>query len=421
MGIRRNLALQSLTHTLSRGMGFLFFLVLARLLGAEHFGRFSFALGVGALLSIFMEFGLEPLIIKWTARGRHTLVAAAVRLRLISSAGILVLLLAALPFVPRADTLLLALMGLFFALQTLMQTHSFAFQGMEKMEWELGVSGLQKAGAIALALLLVTLRPAPEMGALSLVVSALAGLAAARWIVRRRRLAVLDFPLPGKSWTIPGADLKAVLRESLPLVVMAVGWSIYFKIDVVLLKLFVEDRDIGLYSSAYKLLEGMTIFPSILLAAIFPALSRRAVADPARARRLFRQALILLLPAAALLALALRQWGGRLILALFGPDYLEAAPLLAILALALLALFPGYLVTKSLLAYDRNLLFAGITLAAAGLNVGLNLVLIPRLGAAGAAWATVATESFVTLACGIAVQVIQTSNRTSVTAGRAAG
>jgi O-antigen/teichoic acid export membrane protein len=42
---------------------------------------------------------------------------------------------------------------------------------------------------------------------------------------------------------------------------------------------------------------------------------------------------------------------------------------------------------------QRTMMF--ISMTGAGLNIALNLLLVPRLGIDGAAWATVATEAFV--------------------------
>jgi len=412
MGIRKNIAIQTLTQTLGRGLGFLFSLIVARKLGAGQFGVFSFTLSLGTLFSILMDLGLDPLIVKWTARQQDALVASVFRLRLAASLGIFALIIIVAALVPDLSFWTLALIGLYFVLQINLQTHVSCFQGIERMEWETGAITLQKTSAILLALGLLWFLPIPQMGALGLALSVAAGLGLARWFSDRLAISALEWPARGQQWFPSRDHLRLIFRESLPLAVVLVAWSVYFKIDVILLKAFVSDAEIGYYSSAYKILEGLTIFPSILLVAIFPALSRRSVQDEPRARGLLGQAFFLLAPAALLIWFVASRWSPLLIEIVYGSAYAPASPLLNILALALLALFPGYLFTKSLLAYDRNALYAGITVAAALLNIGLNLYLIPRLGAAGSAWATVVTESLVTLSCGISVFVILSRKRT---------
>ncbi len=54
--------------------------------------------------------------------------------------------------------------------------------------------------------------------------------------------------------------------------------------------------------------------------------------------------------------------------------------------------YVNYLLTQSLIATGRERFHAIGAAVCAGVNLGLNLLLIPTWGPAGAAWATVATE-----------------------------
>jgi O-antigen/teichoic acid export membrane protein len=132
-----------------------------------------------------------------------------------------------------------------------------------------------------------------------------------------------------------------------------------------------------------------------LLAATFPPLARAQGA----ARRSWER-----LVAAALLALGLGcglacyLLDGRII-AIFGAGFGRAAVSLRVLALGLPLLFLNYGLTHFLIARDlgrKNLAFSAAMLV---VNVGLNLVAIPRLGGPGAAWATVLTEAALTGCC----------------------
>jgi Na+-driven multidrug efflux pump len=75
-----------------------------------------------------------------------------------------------------------------------------------------------------------------------------------------------------------------------------------------------------------------------------------------------------------------------------------------VLALAVPILFVNYGLTHFLIARDlerRNVAFAGLMLV---VNVGVNLVLIPRRGGPGAAWATLITEVVLTACCLLALR-----------------
>ena len=90
---------------------------------------------------------------------------------------------------------------------------------------------------------------------------------------------------------------------------------------------------------------------------------------------------------------------------LFGADFLAAVPSLGILAAAIPLSFVNAGLLQFLIARGlerRNVVLSGVLLM---INVGVNLVAIPRLGGPGAAWATVVTEAAVTLGCLLALRL----------------
>jgi len=90
---------------------------------------------------------------------------------------------------------------------------------------------------------------------------------------------------------------------------------------------------------------------------------------------------------------------------LFGADFVAAIPSLSILAAAIPLSFVNAGLLQFLIARGlerRNVVLSGVLLM---INVGVNLVAIPRLGGPGAAWATVVTEAAVTLGCLLALRL----------------
>ncbi|MEI6245059.1 MAG: polysaccharide biosynthesis C-terminal domain-containing protein, partial [Acidobacteriota bacterium] len=69
----------------------------------------------------------------------------------------------------------------------------------------------------------------------------------------------------------------------------------------------------------------------------------------------------------------------------------------------LLVAFPllslNYGLTTQLIGWNGQRAFALISTGALVANIAMNAYLIPHMAAAGAAWATVATEALITLAC----------------------
>jgi polysaccharide transporter, PST family len=172
----------------------------------------------------------------------------------------------------------------------------------------------------------------------------------------------------------------------------------------VVLKAFAGDAEVGAYSAAYKIFEGLMIVPSVVLAATFPPLAR-AKDDPERQRR-WEAALVTLLLALGLgVGAVLYAASDRLVAKVYGAGFERAVPSLRVLAGALPILFLNFGLTHFLIARDlerRNLLFAALMLV---VNVVANLVLVPRMLGPGAAWATFLTEVALTICCALALSL----------------
>jgi O-antigen/teichoic acid export membrane protein len=93
----------------------------------------------------------------------------------------------------------------------------------------------------------------------------------------------------------------------------------------------------------------------------------------------------------------------KLLSALFGEEYMPASTALQLLMVSLFFISLHGPSRNLFLAFDRLGLESSIMAVAVVVNVGLNLVLIPRYGLNGAALATVAADAVILLLCAIAI------------------
>ena len=192
--------------------------------------------------------------------------------------------------------------------------------------------------------------------------------------------------------------LLQLTREALPLGVAAVAVALYFHIDTIMLRPLRGPEEVAVYAVAYRMMTVGLMVPALFMQVVFPVLTRCHEVSADLLRTVLRQctfymALIGGVAAAVLLALA-----PELLSLAFGDAYRVAAPSLRILALAMAAIFLCYPHSMALIAAGQAARFTRITLLAALLNLALNLLLIPRFGAEGAAGTTLATEMLVLLA-----------------------
>jgi O-antigen/teichoic acid export membrane protein len=194
------------------------------------------------------------------------------------------------------------------------------------------------------------------------------------------------------AWRAGRKHWRSLSKVALPLGIASVLITVYYQIDQVLLLQIAGPRATGIYSAAYRFLAPLLFFPTAIMSAFFPVLSAVHREDSARIRRLVQicaetMAVMGVPVLAGSLALS-----GELVSLLYGGGYARTAALLPILMIAFVSIcfgsLAGYMAPILQLQW-RLALYSG---AGAIANVVLNLVLIPRYGAFGSAWATVATE-----------------------------
>jgi O-antigen/teichoic acid export membrane protein len=110
--------------------------------------------------------------------------------------------------------------------------------------------------------------------------------------------------------------------------------------------------------------------------------------DPVALMTVLSRTFRYLFAAVFFLALALGTWPSDFIRLLYGPNYVGGATVLSILAWAEGWIFLGGVMRDALVVVGKQRLTAVARYSSAMLNVALNLVMIPRLGIAGAAWAS---------------------------------
>lgn len=192
-----------------------------------------------------------------------------------------------------------------------------------------------------------------------------------------------------------------IVRLSLPLGVAAICVALINRIDFVMLERMTDLRQVGLYAAAYKVSNLLESFPLILMGSIYPLMSRYAAEDPRRLERVYSRTLWLLGAVAVPLGLGITFMAPFIVRLLFGAAFAESAAILAVLVWATVFLYPAVTGGNLLISLQRERISAWLLLAGAALNIGLNLVLIPRHGPLGAAIATAA--SFFTILVGTLV------------------
>lgn len=195
-----------------------------------------------------------------------------------------------------------------------------------------------------------------------------------------------------------GARIRPGRRGSLRLIVLALPLGgtflisyLYFRLDVLLLSWLKGDVDVAIYGLAYRVLEGLMVLPGYVMLALFPSIVR---SESDRPRLAATVGVVLSGMEAAALALAalMAIFSREIIAVLGGHEFHRAAPVLAILAVALAISYLNGVYGGALMALGRQRIMLWLSVVPLVVNLVANLALIPPLGVVGAAIAVVVSE-----------------------------
>jgi len=368
--------------------------LIARHLGPEQYGLWNYAIAFSSLFGACASLGLDSIMVREIVRNpqaRAALLSTAFYLKLI--AGILALATAAIAIhmVRPGETtalILVCLSGL-----------GFVFQAAQVADFELQAGNNNRISVIAqnAAFLLMTIvkivlltQQAPLLafaiaGAIEVALGMSFLLATFFW--RGGRIDVVH-----ANWTVA----RRLLADSWPLMLGGIAVSLYMRIDQVMLGAYLDDHSVGIYSAAVRISEAWYFIPMAISTALFPTIVKLKEANPTSYRNRMQQYFDVMFVLGLAAAIVVTLVGPTLVNTLYGPEYANAGRLLVLHSWA--GIFVSLGVASSSWLATEGLQSYALVRTALGCvcNIGLNIILIPTMGAAGAVVGTLVAYGIAT-------------------------
>lgn len=356
---------------------------ISRLNGPDALGKYSILLAVFVFGQNVASLGLPVLITREIAKvpraaGEYYLGACVVSLGVVASlllilfpvlswliddaelqVGLLLVLLSLLPSVPivQAEAVLLGLE----------RSQEFVLVGLGEIVLRVGLSTvlvLTGYGIVAIALTILGARLLSAC-VLPIMLRARGVKLAARVNRKLCRGLISQIPVLG----------------AIPLVN-----ALYSRADLFLLSFFQGLSETGLYSASARFVDMARVVPLGYSKALYPLVSKIHGQTPEDLTRTFREAHRTLLLIIFPLAVVLSGLADYLITWLYGPAFSGAITVLRVLAWTLIPYSLACILAQILFALDRQADDLRVNIIATLSSIGLNLVMIPRWGANGAAF-----------------------------------
>lgn len=348
--------------------------LLARYLGGERFGIFSFSMSFLSFFAIIDDLWLKPILVRDVAReegGAALLLGNAVILRLIVSfiAACLIGIVLWSIRCPPDTTILVYIVLINFVLFSFINSYEVVFRVKLAMVYYITIDFIVGIFLVFLILCGIFLKSGLSFFITIIIIVNLIKLASLCYF--SNRFIKLNF-------TPVFAICQDILKASWPLFFVATFVAINQRADQIMLFKMKGPGSVGSYVAAARLAECFTMIPLALSVSVLPLMSRYFHTSKEIFTRIYQLSYKYLIIIIMFIAVFFTIFSKPIINFFYGNQFLTSSCVLAVLIWAEVFIFIG--VVNYMIIVSINQLRVGILCAsiAAILNIALNLILIPQ-------------------------------------------
>lgn len=380
---------------LRMGIGLFVSIWVARYLGPEDFGLFSFAVAFVSLFGALSSFGLPGIVVRDIVsdpKSSLETLGSGFALQVVGGIIAFSLVLILIPiFRPHEQSAIgvVAIIGLtllFRGSESIKCWFESQVQSKYAVWAENSVFVAIAAIKIGLILIGASLLAFAWVTFLEGLVTAILLFAMYQWVGGRIQ-----------TWQVSVARATTLLKQSWPLILSGLAVMVYMRIDQIMLGQMLNDKAVGIYTAAVRVSEAWYFIPMAIVGSVFPALLDAKKTSEGLYLEQFQKLYDVLVMIALAVAIPVTFLADRIVGALFGAEYLEAGTILSIHIWTALFVFLGVASGRWFLAENRQLLAFQRVFLGMGFNIALNFVLIPKYGGVGAAVATLISQAVAAL------------------------
>ncbi len=375
------------------GVGLFVELWLARYLGPEQFGLWSYVIAFTALFSAFATLGLDGVVIRELVKSperQNVLLGTAFKLKLIGGASALLFALLTIFMLRRGDILTIWLVGISaagFIFQSV-NVINFYFQAKVKSRFIVYASN-------AAFLFITILKIVLLLIAAPLIAFAWTGLAE---VILTAIFLIICYRVNHnhvQDWFFDWHLSLKLLRDSWPLIISSLAAMIYARIDQVMIPFILNNFELGLFSASVRLTEAWLFIPMIVASSVFPNLIDLKKHDQLTYEKRLLSVYSSLALVAILVASFVTIFASEILNLLFGKDYLGGADVLKIRIWETVFAAIGVITGNWVLIEGKQKQTLIFSVFGMLINISLNLILIPLIGIKGAAISSLVSIIFV--------------------------
>jgi O-antigen/teichoic acid export membrane protein len=390
--------MQGLGLVARKGLLALSFLLIARGVGPQSFGQYTYAFTIAYMFYALSSIGFSPVTTREIVRspaaaGQLLKASMLIRVGCAVAAGCVLYAIRFLPsFSGMPDTTknILILAGLIPAYAILDQFGAYVmgfnqnqkFAAVNTVQW-----GTFTAATVVSLLLGAKLSGIIQAQVLSMWV----GVGVVCFLLRDSVMAAWRAQIPrGMTWDL--------LKKAIPLAITTVLGIVYFRIGTLFLFRYAGAHETGLFTSSLQIIEASQLIPMAIMGAMFPVVCS-CIDDQKQLAKQFEKVTSLILFISLFLATTGTILSATIMRFVFGVNFSPSGVLLRLLIWDVVPNFLAFTLAYFLIAMNKQFLLTLSGSAGVAMSLILNRWLIPSQGAMGAVYSSVITEFSICLLC----------------------
>lgn len=366
-------------------LSFVFLMVVARYYGEEVFGSYNFAKSIVSYFIMISTMGIQSyavLLISKEPQNSHKIYREIVSVELVLSAISSILLIIFTIFFP-INRIMILLVGTTIVIQSL--NTDWFFRAKQELSY---VSYSTIMSSILQCVLIFGLINSNNRNVyfLPIVVSV-------SYLIPYSYLIIISKNKFKLNLFFVKGDVLYYIRNGIPFFFSGVFAAINGNIDIIILGFMKTNKEVGLYSAAYGIINTLVLFVSIIFAPIYPslveAISQNRLEKVDKLISTVSKVLLIFIVPITIGGIAV---SNNLISLVFGKNYEGVTQTFCILLLFTFVLYfreiYGYILSTS----GNQKTYMYIVCLSSIVNISFNFLLIPKIGINGAALATLLSE-----------------------------
>ena len=372
---------------------FFFLMYTTRYLGSDRYGVLSFSIAFASIIIFFADIGIGSVIIRDIARDRQLTEkyfgnSIMVKIILAIITLIITVVIGYAFGYPSTTMKVVYIITISLILVSFSDVVRSIFQAFESMKYVALGSVIYNLIMLICAIMAIHLSWDVNGFAFVYLISSI--------ILVGYYAFVSIEKIPSPKFRVDLAFWRYLVKEALTFGLSSIFIRIYYYIDIFMISLIISNPNevIGWYNAAYRMVLVLGFIPTTLLNSIYPIMSKSFILKDKYLNFMFEKSFKYLLIIAIPIGIGTTALANRIILLVYGPDFTLSAIALQILVWSEVLIFLNVTFGTLLNSINKQIIVTKQTMLAAALNIGLNLILIPRYSYIGASIATVSTELF---------------------------